>query len=69
MGIREDVRHGRLNPEKAIEIVKRGPVSSEAALAWLKKNGRSRYEKGIEDNVRAEEAMKQEGKARRAQEE
>jgi len=72
MGMREDVRNGRLNPEKAIETLKRHPGHSKTMLNWLVDNGRRRYEKGIETKVQAEEAAKQalqEGRARRAKEE
>lgn len=72
MGLREDVRNGRLNPEKAIETLKRNQPHSTAMMDWLVKNGRRRYEKSIEDKVRYEEAAKQalqEGRARRAKEE
>ena len=68
MGMREDVRSGKLNPEKAIETLKRSRGHSQAMMDWLVSNGRKRYEKAIEDKVQAEEAAKTalvEGRARR----
>jgi hypothetical protein len=72
MGMREDVRNGRLNPEKAIEKLRRTPGHSKAMMDWLVNNGRRLYEKAIEDKVAAEEAAKlalAEGRAKRGKEE
>lgn len=71
MGMREDVRNGRLNPEKAVATLKRNPSPSGAMLFWLENNGRRLYEKAVEDKVQAEESAKlalQEGRARRGKE-
>lgn len=56
--MREDVRKGTLNPEKAIETLKNSGVYSESMMNWLVKNGRGRYEKGIEEQARADESAK-----------
>jgi hypothetical protein len=58
MGMREEVRKGNLSPEKAITTLQRGGGYSQSMMGWLTSNGRRRYEKGLEDQVRAEEAAK-----------
>lgn len=72
MGMREEVRNGRMSPEKAMDKLKRSSYQSPSMVKWLSNVGRKRYEDGIEKKVQAEEAMKenlQEGRVRRGKEE
>lgn len=62
MGLREDVRNGRLSPEKAMDKLNRSSYQSPAIVKWLEKNGRKRYEEGVESGVVAESKKVKHGK-------
>jgi len=71
MGMREEVRNGRMSPEKAMAKLMKGPYQSPSMVKWLDHVGRKRYEDGIEKKVQSEEALKQkiqEGEVRRGKE-
>ena len=58
MGMREDIRNGKLSPSKALDILKRSGRDATKIINWITTVGEKRFARALDAKVRAEEAMR-----------